>query len=202
MCKAPKDNSAAEARAAEEARQARIKAGMGDIDTAFAGFTPAYFDEYAGKNLGFWRPEIDQQYKDAQRDTTFGLARTGNLKSTAATDAFAKLREKRDKSELEAADRARGKGTELRQNVEQSRAALVSQLNATADPFAAASAARAQAETLTAPPLYSPVGDLFSNLTAQFAVAQQARQAGQRGWGVDLFTTSGKGGRGSSVTYT
>lgn len=180
------DNGSAAARQQEQQRSARISAGMGDIDTTFSKFNPGYYDDYSKKLMDFWRPDIDRQFADANDKLTFTFANSNPGGSSASSRAFGRLKEERDRKLQEAGDNATAEANKLRQSVEQQRGVVVSQLNATADPYAATRSAQAQVESLSAPPAYSPLGDLFTNLTDQFATAQVAARSGAPGWGFSI----------------
>lgn len=177
---------------AEAERQRKITEGMRSIDQTFGRFTPDYYGEFERKAYAQTEPDIETQYKDAVRNATYALSRGGNRRSSAGANAYADLKERYDRAKLEANDRARQAAAARRSEVESARSATVSQLNATADPYAAAQAAARQAESLTAPPAYSPVTDIFSQWTAQLADAQSRMRAGTgRGWGQQLGFGSG-----------
>jgi len=180
---APEDNS----RQIEEERQGRIREGMGRIDETFAPFNDAYYQGLETTAMNTFQPDIDQQYQDAVRQATFALSRGGNMRSSAGADAFRRLRERRDTAALEASDRARGIAGDRRREVEGTRNTLVSQLNATADPTAAAQQAASQAALLTAPPTFSPIANIFGALTQQLADAQSYNRGGVRNWATGIF---------------
>lgn len=180
------NGEAAQARQAENARNARISSGMGAVDQQFSQFTDDYYNDYAKKLVDYWRPDINQQAKDANAKLAYTFAGSTPGGSSMQDDALKRLQETRNKSLVEASDNATSKSNELRQNVEGQRSAVISQLNATADPSSAATTAASNAAALSQGPVYSPVGDLFSNLTSQFAVSQRAADAGKPGWGFSI----------------
>ena len=190
----PKDNS----RQIEQERQQRVSQGMQSIDSTFSQFNPAYYQGFEDTAYGSIAPDIDKQYKDAIRNTTYSLARGGNRRSSAGAGAYGDLKETYDKAKLEGRDRARMQAGERRRDVENTRGNLVSQLNATTDPAAAAQSAVSQAALLTTPPAYSPIGQIFANITGQIADAQQARRDGRGNWLGGPITTSSRGSRSSS----
>lgn len=192
----PRDDS----RAIEQARQARVNQGMQSIDSTFAQFNPEYYQGYENSAYALTQPDIERQYRDAVRQTTYALARGGNVRSSAGSHAYSDLEEARGRALLEARDNARSKADRRRADVETTRGNLVSQLNATADPSAAAQAAINQSQLLSAPPVYSPIANVFSNLTAQVADAQSQNRAGVNNWATRLFGAPSTGSR-SSVSY-
>jgi hypothetical protein len=192
----PEDNS----REIEEQRQGRIREGMGRIDQTFAPFNDAYYQGLETTAMNTFEPDIDQQYSDAVRQATFALSRGGNLRSSAGADAMRRLRERRDTATIEGRDRARGIAGDRRREVEGTRNTLVSQLNSTADPTAAAQQAASQAALLTQPPAFSPIANIFGALTQQFADAQSYNRGGVRNWATGIFGAPSTGNRGSVMT--
>lgn len=183
MCfsNAPKDHSADDARAEEEARQSKIRTGMGSINTTFAPFNDAY---YAGRSKDYvdWaEPQVDNQYADAKKQLIFALSRTGNLGSSAAADRQSKLTKDYGDKKIAVQSEASRVANEARANTENSRSNLVTQLNASADPDAAASGALAQAQIASAMPSYSPIGQLFQAVTDGIAPALAGPATGYQG---------------------
>jgi len=195
--------AAQQQRQQEEARNARIASGMGQLNEQFSKFDDSYYDDYSRKLTNYWKPDVNRQFKDANDKLAFTFASSNPGGSSSSARAFGRLREDRDRRLLEATDNATTQANDLRKNVEGQRGNLVAQLNATADPAAAANAARNSIEGLSQPPAYEPLGDLFSNLTEQFATAQNARSAGSPGWGFSVRGGDPYGGRknGSLRTF-
>lgn len=183
----------------EEERKARINDGMASIDTTFAPFNADYYKGYETAYRDQAMPDINRQYRDATQQTRYGLARTGNLDSSAAAKAYGDLRERSNQAQLKVADDARSAASGQRQSLEGARTALTQQLSATENPSAAAMSAANQAAVLSRPPTYNPITDIFANATGHFANNEVERREGREGWGFDLFGPYPRGNR-SSVT--
>ncbi len=164
MCifSAPKDNSAQIAREQEEQRRARITEGTASIDSAFAGFDDSFFGGIEQSALDFFNPQIDRQFDRTRETLIKNLARQGNLNASTGARQLADLDTAGQEQRVTFADKARGFATSSRADVENNRANLLRQLQASADPSAAAATAAAQAQLLSAPPTFSPIGDLFT----------------------------------------
>lgn len=199
------DNAAAQARADENARQARINSGMATINQDFAGFNDPFYAGISKAYTNYAEPQVDQQYKNAHDNLTFGLARGGLLKSSVANQKFADLDQDYNNQRLGVADQAKTQANQQRAQVENSRSNLVNQLQATADPSAAASAAVGQAKILNTANAFSPIGTLFQNATAGLANAAGGPYNGYNGiLGGSLFnngTYAGATPRASTVVY-
>lgn len=170
---------AAKARAAEEARQARIKAGLTKIDETFTPFNDQFYADRKSAFLDYYKPQIDDQLTDAKNNLTFALARNGNLKSTAAADAAGKLQKQYTDNWASIVSRADADVNSLKGNVANEKTALVAQLNATADADRVSNDALARTQMMyQSRPEYSPLGDIFSGIgdgIANYAAANQNR---------------------------
>ncbi len=187
------------ARDQEFARQSRINAGMHQIDSAFQPYNDAYYKDYESKYIAASRPDLDKQQKEANEDVLFGLARTGNTRSSIAAKSYGDVVDKRAQTDLQVADAARGASAEVRGGIEATRSNLVNQLNSTANDTAAANAARAEALTANRAPIYSPITNAFGEITNQFAMSEQNRRAGNPGWGFGIASVDPIKGSRSSV---
>ena len=170
----------------EMQRQQSINNGMGQIDAAFAPFNDAYYKDFESKYVAQAQPDLNRQQKDANQEALFSLARQGLTKSGAAAKVYGDITDQRARGDLQVSSDARGASADQRGQVEQQRGSLVSQLNATSNANAAGQAASNQAQLLTRPPTYSPVTNLFSEITGQLAMNEQMRRAGYPGLGFGI----------------
>lgn len=161
------DNGAGAARAAEEARQASIRQGMSNVDTEFNKFDQPFYDARAKAYTDYYTPQVKNQYDLARKDLVYGLTRQGILNSSAGADQLAKLDDEYNKQNTYYTNSGLDYANQVKGDVENNRSNLYSQVQASADPAAAASAAAARAQTLTAQPAFSPLGQLFSQFAQQ-----------------------------------
>lgn len=163
MCKTktPKDRSAEIAAQQEAERQARIKAGSARIDEIFGGFDDNYYDGIAGAYKEHYTPLLEEQYEDARKQLYYNPA-GGSTSSSAFAERLADLEKERQRQLVELGNRGLATAQENRGNLANNRQSLISQLNAGASVDTVAGLAAEQAKTLTATPVYSPLGDLFS----------------------------------------
>ncbi len=180
MCifSAPKDNSAGIAREQEEQRRARITEGTSSINTAFSGFDDSFFGNIEQSANDFFSPQIDRQFDDTRETLIKNLARQGNLNASTGARQLADLDTAGREQRVSFADQAREFATDSRADVENNRGNLLFQLQASADPAAAAAAAAGQAKVLSAPPTFSPIGDLFTKFANNAAVQIGAANRG------------------------
>jgi hypothetical protein len=156
---------AEEARRREEERKQKIQLGQTHINNTFDQFNDDYFDARRQAYLDYATPQLDDQYGKAKDNITYNLARAGNTRSQSAIDTLADLSQKFDfqnANMLTEGDRQR---QSLRDRVENERQTLFDQLNASADPDAAANQALTRSRFISdSTPDFSPLGALFQNV--------------------------------------
>lgn len=195
------DQMLAEAEAArvrEEARQARIKTGQTNIDNTFAGFDDNFYSGRKSAFLDFYQPQIEDQFGDAQKQLTYGLARNGILNSTMAADASGKLSKDYATNWASIVSKADADVNALKSNVANEKSALTAQLNATADADRVTNDALGRTQQMfETRPDYNPLGDIFSGVGDAFSnynTAQTNRAVYDTYFGK-------KGGSSSRVIY-
>lgn len=177
------DKDAKRARREEDARKARIQQGTAGINTTFnTNFSEPYFANQRQAYIGYATPQLDDQYKDANKQLTFALARTGTLDSSARATQAGELQKLYDINKQGVVDQARTYESQARGSVEDARAGLISNLNVTGDATQAANAALARANALSAAPAYQPLVGAFNAFTSGLGVqAAQERAASMSG---------------------
>lgn len=168
------------ARAEEEARKARIKEGTAKIDKNFAQFNKGFYDAYRDSYTGFYQPEIDRKFSDAQDELTYALARAGTINSSMAGEKQADLARAYDTQTALTLSEANSATDSLKSSVANEKSGLVSLLNATGDADRAANESLARSRQLfEKQPTYNPLGDIFAGAASgigNYFAAQQQRQ--------------------------
>lgn len=108
-------------------RTERVNTLTGDINSAFAGFDDAYFDKFAQDYLGYYTPQVTQQYDDAVKQLTFKYANQGGINSSAAAQELGRLQEKRRLEEGKVANDAATAAGSFRGDIDSQRNALLSE---------------------------------------------------------------------------
>ncbi len=163
------DNGAAEARAREEQRQARIATGMGRITDTFNQFDDKFYDTRRAQYLDYAMPQYEDQYTKAKKALVYALDSKRLLNSSEGASKFKDFETEAERQRRAIQDQGLQLSNQARGDVERGRSDLVNQLNATADPTAAANAALARAGVLGAQPTFSPLVGLFQNVSASLA---------------------------------
>jgi hypothetical protein len=168
------DGGAAQARADENARQARIKEGVGNINQRFEKFDKGFFDSRGQAYRNFATPQVNDQYKQVSDQLAFSLARTGLNQSSEAARQGGVLMRDNALARQTLAEGATTEATKARQAVEDQRNSLISQVNMTADPEMAAQNALRSAGIMEQQQAFNPVANLFANTTGLLGAAQNA----------------------------
>lgn len=168
--------AAADARAAEDARQARTTEAIGRVNETFGRFNDPFFAQREQAYMDFAMPQLGDQYADARRSLAFALSRGGLTRSSVAASRLADLEKGYGTRKQEIADAARGYGQQARADVEQARGNLISQAQGTADAALAGNLAMNEANRLASGPSFSPLGALFANVGAGIGVGRAARE--------------------------
>jgi hypothetical protein len=199
------NNAAAMARADEQARQDKIRNGTSRINAIFdggvpppmangpggemiaapanpmAGFNDRFYKNRRDSFTAYAKPQLDEQYGDANKQLTYALARSGLLDSSVRAEKGAELQKKYDLNNQQIADQALSYENDARNNVEKSRSDLITMLNATGDADGAANSALARSTALSAPQAFSPLTNLFSDFTSGLALQGQYERANALG---------------------
>lgn len=172
-------------RADEEARQARVKEGTGNINSIFdRQFTGKFYDGIADSFMNYANPQLKSQHQDANKQLIYDLARSGKLDSSSRATKGGDLQEAFSLGKQQIADQALSQKNDAKNAVEDARAALVSQVNATGDATGATNAARARSTALSRPAgNFSPIADMFAGFTNQLGQKYAQERAFQASGG-------------------
>lgn len=196
---AQQQKQADEARADQTAKAASLKQGMGNIDNAFSGFNDDYFNNLAKQYTDYAQPQLDDQYNEQKKNLTYALARGSNLNSSVAGDQQALLDRQYAQNETGLQSTGMGYASQARKDVQANKNDVVSQLNASYDANAANTSALSAAKALAAPVQFSPLGQLFTNISA---VAAQNKIASDATPSYGNYGTRLYGGGSSSYGVT
>lgn len=154
----------AKADAKEAQRQADIAAGTTKINEAYAGYTPQYFDEIARDyTTNYAKPQIDIQQGRDLRQAKFGLARNGISNSSAAATEFGDINTIYGQAATDAANRGLQLAQDRQSQVNSSRSAALSQLQAADQPYSTVANAVQGATAYRVSPAAVAITDLLTN---------------------------------------
>ena len=159
----------------EVSRQNDVNLGKIGIDKAFSKFGDDYYKGYQNDYTGFYNPQLDRQFGEATGKTTAAMADRGTLDSSVGSNAFADLTRQNAEARTNIANEGIDASNKLRGTVENAKSGLYSLNEASADPQAINAQAIGQATSLVAPPVYSPLGQVFATAVNSLSNFQQAR---------------------------
>ena len=134
-----------------------------DTGQKSGGFDDAFYNRYKQSVLDYYMPQVDKQYKDAKDQATYGLARSGNIRSSAANTLTADLSRQNDVNQAGVRNQADTAAGDLRSQVNTEEQKAVSQLYATEDPEVAAQQSLASVRDISLQqPQMSPLSALFN----------------------------------------
>lgn len=148
-------------------------------------FNDGYFSNIGQAFRDYYLPQVDTQYQDAVRAIKVG---SPSLNSSAFARKEGKLTQDYERSKTDVADRALSAEGDARANVESSRNQILAAVRAGAGAEEAAASATNSARALKAPPVYSPIGDLFSRYLNTAANATVADNLGYQQTPLSLNT--------------
>lgn len=155
--------------AEQAATQATVKADQGTVNSAFDQFNPDYFSKYRDAYTGYYTPQVQDQYQQAQDQLTAALTGNGTLESTVGANALANLAKRNTDQTAQIQGQADNAVNALKQNVSGQKTALYNEANSAVDPTQIASSAQAQTTALAAPQTYTPLANIFSDLVTPFS---------------------------------
>lgn len=199
--KAAHDNSAQIAREEEAVRQKRILEGQENIDSKLIGFNDEFYNKYNTDYTGYYFPQLDNQYDDARKRLTLGLAKTGNLNSSAGINQIGDLLSYYNNQKTGIINQGLNATNKLRADVDNMKSQLYSDNRSAADPGNAAAAAAAAATqlqpSLPQNPLANAFAEYFNSIGSAAAVyGKNSNNSGlNNNGGVKNYYNSGSSSR-------
>lgn len=158
---------------------AMIKAGKLFLNKGSGGgFGPDFYAQRAKAYQDFAMPQFGKEYRHTRDNLTFQMARQGLLGSGAAIERGENLEEEKMRRQQDIANTGLNEANQLRQSVEQNRAQLVAQLQASGDPTSASQLAMRAADSYRAPSAFAPIGNMFSDWSNIYMANQGAQAQG------------------------
>ena len=180
------------AAAAEAARQARVDAGLEEIEAVFDQYDQGFYDKSQDAYLDYYEPQLEDKYKKGLQDLKYALARGGRFGSS--TEVGRKAQAAQDlgfqKQELASGAIQAADASEAAVNAAKKEMTNLNQINA--NPDLAASLSNQQAGILNQPAKYDPLLDVFGNITEGLAKREEIENRRKIRERIDLIE-QGKG---------
>lgn len=168
------DGGAGQARALEAERSQRIGTGMGQINQIFSGFDPEFYRKRQEAYQAFAMPQFGEQARTTQNQLLYGLADRGLLHSSAGEQAQSAFEREAARQQQAIVDAAFQQSQNLQKEVQGNKGQLISQLQASADPSSVAQQAISSAQSFSAPSVWQPIGNMFTNFANLYLANQIA----------------------------
>lgn len=181
----------------QQQQQAGINAGMKDIDKAFSGFTPEFYNQRAQAYEQFAMPQLENQFRDTSKNLEYKLNRNGMGKSSAADQMRGKLNQQNKLAETNVVNQGTQQAQQLEQQVQGQKNALVSELQSAVAPQSVAQQAIGTAAGFQGPSTFAPVGQAFTDFSNMYLQNQQANMTAP--YYAQMLYNSGFGRGGSPI---
>jgi len=164
-------------------RAVALRQGMADINTSFGGFDDSYFRKLQQDYTDYNMPQLRDQYDDAKSNILFSLARKGNLASTTAGDQYGKLDRQNAVNVAGIEGAGKDYANQARTVIQGNKQDAIGQLYGTYDADAANSVALSNSKSMAVPkPTFSPLGQMFQNISAVAAQNKIASESDPDGY--------------------
>jgi hypothetical protein len=165
------------ARQQEDDRQARINQSMSNIAGKFSGYNDDYYNKYKQGVLDYYTPQVADQYKKAQDQTLYALARSGALGSSTQATETANLAKQNDIAMGNVRNKADQEAANQRANIAGQRSKIEAQASTAEDPSIAESQAVNATKNINLDqPDNSALGNVFTLATIGTANALKGYQ--------------------------
>lgn len=155
--------AASQARKQQQQQQADITQATGQINNAFSGFTPQFYQNRAQAYTNYAEPQLNQQYQQTLQGLYGKLANQGLLNSSAAGQEKGALQQSLATQQQGIANQGISQSQQLQQQVSQEQANLIGQANAASQPLSVANQAVGAAAGFSAPSAFQPIGQAFQS---------------------------------------
>ena len=167
-------NAGSQLAAQQAAQEALTNQSVAQINQAFSGFTPQFYQKAGQAYTNYQMPMLQQQYQNNQNNLGFRLADQGLGKSSQAQGAYNALGQANTQATQQVAQGALGQQQQLQQQVGQEQSNLVGQAQTATNPSSIGQMATLAASNFAAPSALQPIGNLFNNFSTQYLGNQLA----------------------------
>lgn len=164
---------------AERQRQDFVNYGGGQIEQAFKGFDPAFYQKRAQDYINYAMPQVADQYRAAKGQVGFGLTNQGLAKSSVANKGYSDLSQQLGAAQRGVVDTGIGQAQDLQKQIEQQKTLLLGQVYQGADPANAIQQSIASAASFATPSVAPAIANTFSNVANQYYQNQMMQMYNQ-----------------------
>lgn len=169
-----------EAERIERERQNAIDLGTRQVRERFdQTFTDDFYNNLRASLENYYLPQINRQFEGANREALFAMTRTGNRNSSARAAAEGRIKGRFDTARQDVAAQGQGLVDQRRREVGGALESAIMQINAAENPLAAAELGANSARLQTFQPQFSPLGQVFTDLTSALATQSVLTDRGE-----------------------
>jgi len=163
------DTSYEKAKADEAKRQAKVDAGLANIEDVFSQYDQDFYDRTSDAYMDYAQPQLEDQYAEGLKQLQYALARGGRFNSSTEVNRKSKAAEDLAFQQQELASNALEAAAGTEQDVADAKERMIKLNEVNANPDLAASLSNSQAGILNQPPKFDPLVDVFGKITAGLA---------------------------------
>lgn len=156
------------------AQTAALNSSVGQINKAFSGYTPGFYNNYQNQILNTTGPQLGQQARQAGQQLDYSLADKGLTNSGTAGQLKTSLGQNVALQEQGLVSQAQNASQNLQQQVQGQQNTLIGEAESASNPGAVAQQALGTASQFESPSLVAPIGNLLSNWSQQYITGQTA----------------------------
>ena len=160
--------------AQQQAQQLAISKGMGQINKAFAGFTPDFYQQRAQAYENYALPQLGQQERQTGQNLEESLADRGLSASGAGDTARSALAQDYALQQQGVANTGQQQAQQLQEQVQGQENTLVGELTSSNAPGQVAQQALSTAAGFQTPSLFAPIGQAFTDFGNTYLAQQTA----------------------------
>jgi hypothetical protein len=162
----------------QSAQDAAIKGATQQINSAFSGFNPQFYQGVANAYQNYAMPQVQQQYQDTSNRLGFKLANQGLGSSSQARFLGGQLQDTMSNAQTQIGQQAVQQQNQLQQQIGQEKSQLIGQAQVANDPGAIAAQSLGVAQGFQTPSSFAPIGQLFNNFATQYLGNQNQQTYG------------------------
>ena len=162
----------------QQRQQALTNQSVAQINNAFAGFTPAFYNQRAQDYVNYAMPQEQQQSLGNERAMTANLANRGMLNSFVQDQQKQALQQANTQATQSIGNQGIGLSQGLQQQVGNEQASLINQAQTSSSPSTMGQLATASASGFSGPSAFQPIGDMFGQFSNMY-LANQLQQTYQ-----------------------
>jgi len=161
-------NIGSQQRALQQQQQAATNQSVGQINQAFAGFNPAFYQGVQNAYTNYATPQLYQQYQPIAQQTNYKLANQGLTGSSSDRYLHQQLGQTFGNAQQQIGNQGLQQSQQLQQQVGNERSGLVSQALSASNPSSIAGQAQGAAGQFQGPSAFAPLGQLFNNFASMY----------------------------------